>query len=40
MKKTIHDEIIKQLEIIIYNLGKDIKSILDKEKDKIKIEII
>jgi len=38
MKNTIHDEIIKQLEIFIYNLEKDIKSILDKEKDKIIIE--
>ena len=38
-EKTIHDEIIKQLETIIYKLEGDIKTILEKEKDKINNEI-
>ena len=38
-EKTIHDEIFKQLETIIYKLEGDIKTILEKEKDKINNEI-
>jgi hypothetical protein len=38
-EKAIHDEIIKQLETIIYKLEGDIKTILEKEKDNINNEI-
>ena len=36
--KTIHDEINKQLELFIIKLESDIKSVFDKEKDKITSE--